>query len=292
VEKKALGKGLKALIGEPEEFAHYESSLPWRQLGIDEIDPNPRQPREDFDSQKLEALVASIRTNGVLQPIIVRRSGERYQLIAGERRWRAARMADMLSIPAIVRDADDQNLLTIALIENLQRQDLSPIEEGVAYRSLIEEHGLTQDYLARIVGKDRSTVANMIRLLSLPEEIQAHVSRGTLSMGHARALLGLSEPRAQLELCRRTLSEGLSVRQVERMVKSFGRRRAARTPGVDPDVRRVEEDLQRALGAKVRLQRSGKRGRIEIEFYSAEELEGLVARLLRLGEERGTKGQP
>jgi ParB family chromosome partitioning protein len=283
VEKKALGKGLKALIGEPEDFARYESSLPWRQIGIDEIDPNPRQPREGFDPEKLEALVGSIRSNGILQPIIVRRAGERYQIIAGERRWRAARLANMLSIPAIVRDADDQHMLTIALIENLQRQDLTPIEEALAYRTLLEEQGLTQELLGRVVGKDRSTVANLVRLLLLPEEIQGHVSRGTLSMGHARALLGLSEPGAQLELCRRALEEGLSVRQVELLVKSFGRRRVQKKATPDPDIRRLEEDLQRALGTKVRLRRTGKRGRIEIEFYSNDELEALLSRLLHLG---------
>lgn len=283
MEKKALGKGLKALIGEPEDFAPYERSQPWLHLGIDEIDPNPRQPRGDFDDEKLQALVGSIRANGILQPIIVRRAGERYQIIAGERRWRAARMADMLTIPAIVRDADDQHMLTLALIENLQRQDLNPIEEAQAYTSLIEQHGLTQELLARAVGKDRSTIANTIRLLSLPEEIQAHVSRGTLSMGHARALLALSEPAAQIELCRRAIEEAISVRQIERLVKSHGRRRAGRVAALDPDVRRVEEELQRALGARVRLRRSGKRGKIEIEFYSDSELEALVNTLLRLG---------
>jgi ParB family chromosome partitioning protein len=283
VEKKALGKGLKALIGEPEEFARYESSSPWLQLGIDEIDPNPRQPRGDFDREKLEALVHSIRSNGVLQPIIVRKAGERYQIIAGERRWRAAQMADMLSIPAIVRDADDEHMLTLALIENLQRQDLNPLEEAHAYKTLLEERGLTQELLARAVGKDRSTIANTIRLLSLPEDIQGHVSRGTLSMGHARALLGLSSPEAQLELCRRTLAEGLSVRQVENLVKSYGRKKIARAPAPDPDIRHVEEDLQRALGTRVRLRRTGKRGKIEIEFYSDHELEALVDKLLKIG---------
>jgi ParB family chromosome partitioning protein len=284
VEKKALGKGLKALIGEPEEFARYEVSSPWRQIALDEIDPNPRQPRGEFDPEKLEALVASIRSNGVLQPVIVRPAGTRYQLIAGERRWRAAKMANLLSVPAIVRDADDRNMLALALVENLQRQDLNPIEEGQAYKELIEEHGLTQELLGQLVGKDRSTVANMMRLLSLPDEVKLCVSRGTLSMGHARALLGLSEPAAQTELCRRVVREGLSVRQAEGLVKTFGRARPKRNAGpVDPDVRRLEEDLQRALGTKVRLLRAGKGGKIQIEFYSDDELEALLERLLRLG---------
>jgi len=283
VEKKALGKGLKALIGEPEEQAPYEPSLPWRQIPVDEIDPNPRQPREDFDEGRLESLVASIRTNGVLQPIVVRRAGLRYQLIAGERRWRAAQSAGMITIPALVRDVDDRHMLSLALIENLQRQDLNPIEEAAAYRSLLEEHGLTQEILARAVGKDRSTVANLVRLLSLPEEIQAHVSRGTISMGHARALLSLPDAAVQLEVCARTVAEGLSVRQVERLVKSVsrGKRQVRQAPAVDPDVRRVEEELQRSLGAKVRIRSSGAVGRIEIEFFSVEEREALLARLLR-----------
>jgi ParB family chromosome partitioning protein len=284
VEKKALGKGLKALIGEPEEFARYEVSSPWRQIALDEIDPNPRQPRGEFDAEKLEALVASIRSNGVLQPIIVRQAGTRYQIIAGERRWRAAKMANLLSVPAIVREADDRNMLALALVENLQRQDLNPIEEGHAYKELIEGHGLTQELLGQLVGKDRSTVANMVRLLSLPDEVKQCVSRGTVSMGHARALLGLPEPAAQTEVCRRIVREGLSVRQAESLVKTFGRARPKKkAEPADPDVRRLEEDLQRALGTKVRLLRAGKGGKIQIEYYSSAELEALLERLLRLG---------
>jgi ParB family chromosome partitioning protein len=281
VEKKALGKGLKALIGEPEQFARYESASSWQDLMLDEIEPNPLQPREDFDEGKLADLVSSIKANGVLQPIIVRKAGPKYQIIAGERRWRAAQRAALMSIPAIIKDATDQDMLKIALIENLQRQDLNPIEEANAYRSLIEEFSLTQDTLAAYVGKDRSTIANIIRLLSLPKEIQAHVSRGTLSMGHARALLSLGEPSAQLELCRRVIKEDLSVRQVERLVRSRARAREHKLPKIDPDVRRLEEELQRSLGTKVRIRRAGKRGKIEIEYYSSEELEALIDRLLR-----------
>ncbi len=280
MEKKALGKGLKALIGEPEEFARYEAASLWQDLLLDEIEPNPLQPREDFDEGKLADLVSSIKANGVLQPIIVRKAGEKYQIIAGERRWRAAHRANIMSIPAIIKDATDQDMLKIALIENLQRQDLNPIEEANAYRSLLEEFSLTQDALASYVGKDRSTIANTIRLLSLPKEIQAHVSRGTLSMGHARALLSLGEPSAQLELCRRAIKEDLSVRQVERLVRSRARTREHKLPKTDPDVRRLEEELQRSLGTKVRIRGVGKRGKIEIEYYSSDELEALIDRLL------------
>jgi ParB family chromosome partitioning protein len=280
VEKKALGKGLKALIGEPEEFARYEVTSR-DHIDIHLIEPNPDQPREDFDERQLAELVSSIKTEGVLQPIIVRQIGDKYQILAGERRWRAAVKAGLMSIPATIREAAGADILKIALIENLLRQDLNPIEEANAYKALIDRHDLTQETVARYVGKDRSTIANTLRLLALPSAIQTHVSRGTLSMGHARALLSVQDPSAQLDLCRRAVDEELSVRQVERLAKRAARSRKARSPvTVDPDVRRVEEELQRALGAKVRIRSGGKRGRIEIIFSSPDELEGLVARLL------------
>jgi ParB family chromosome partitioning protein len=279
VEKKALGKGLKALIGEPEEFARYDTST-WQRVPIDEIEPNPFQPREDFDEAKLADLASSIKANGMLQPIIVRQTGHNYQIIAGERRWRAAQRANMMSIPAIIRDATEQEMLQIALIENLQRQDLNPIEEANAYRSLIDEFHLTQDTLAHHVGKDRSTVANTIRLLGLPTEIQDHVSRGTLSMGHARALLSLDDPSAQLALSARVVKEGLSVREVEKLVKTPFKPRRPPAAATDPNVRRIEEELQRSLGTKVRIRTTGRRGRIEIPFHSPEEFEAIMDSLL------------
>lgn len=279
MEKKALGKGLKALIGEPEEFARYEPSSR-NHIDIDQIEPNPHQPREDFAEDKLAKLASSIKADGVLQPIIVRRAGDRYQIIAGERRWRAARRAGHMSIPATIRDATDPEMLKIALIENLQRQDLNPIEQANAYKTLTDRHDLTQETLARYVGKDRSTIANTLRLLGLPEEVQTHVSRGTISMGHARALLGLDDSSAQVALCGRIVDEELSVRQVEKLVKRGFRPRRKRPAPIDPDVRRVEEQLQHALGTKVRIRSSGKRGRIEISFSSPDELEGIIGKLL------------
>ncbi len=281
VEKRALGKGLKALIGEPEEFARYEASSR-NHIDVDRIEPNPYQPRKDFDEDRLAELVASIKADGVLQPIIVRREGKKYQIVAGERRWRAACKAGLSSLPATIRDTSDPDMLKIALVENLQRQDLNPIEEATAYRALIDEHGLTQETIADYVGKDRSTIANIVRLLGLPDNVKAHVSRGTLSMGHARALLSLEDPQAQIELCRRVVDEGLSVRQVEKLVKAgprSSRRRAA--PPIDPDVRQMEEKLQRALGTKVRIRSSGRHGRIEISFSSPDQFEGLLDRLMR-----------
>lgn len=280
MEKKALGKGLKALIGEPEEFPRYEPSSE-NYIDIDRIQPNPDQPREDFDEERLAQLVSSIKSEGILQPIIVRRTnGDNYQIIAGERRWRAALEAGLMSIPAIVREATDPEMLKIALIENLQRQDLNPIEEANAYRTLIDRHTLTQETLARYVGKDRSTIANILRLLGLPQEIQAAVSRGTLSMGHARALLGFVDSSMQIALSERIVEEGLSVRQVENLVKRAGRPRRPKPVRTDPNVRQLEDDLQRTLGTKVRIRSSGQRGKIEISFSSPDELEGILDRLL------------
>lgn len=278
--KKALGKGLKALIGEPQDLARYEPSSR-NHIDVDLIEPNPLQPRKDFDEEKLVALGASIKADGVLQPILVRRAGEKYQIIAGERRWRAALKAGLLSIPATIRDADDEDMLKIALIENLQREDLNPIEEANAYKTLIDSHDLTQETLARYVRKNRTTITNTLRLLGLPDEVQAHVSRGTISMGHARALLGLEDSSAQVDLCERIADEGLSVRQVEALVKKGVRPRRKRpAPVVDPDVRRVEDELQRALGTKVRIRSAGKRGTIEISFSSPDQLEGIIGRFL------------
>lgn len=283
MEKKALGKGLKALIGEPEDFVHYDASSS-HYLLLDEIEPNPHQPRDGFDEEKMQQLVSSIKVNGILQPIIVRKAGDKYQIIAGERRWRAAHELKMNSIPAVIRHATDQDMLKLALIENLQREDLNPIEQAHAYTALIEHHDLTQETLAHHLGKDRSTIANILRLLGLPHEIQAHVSRGTITMGHARALLSVSDPSAQRQLCQRIIEEGLSVRNVEKLAKSPHRTGTRRSKPLatlkDPNIRRLEEELQHALGTKVRIRTMGKRGKIEIDFYSPDELEELIGRLL------------
>lgn len=267
------------MIGEPEEFARYET-LASDQIMLDEIEPNPRQPRENFDKEKLADLVASVRANGVIQPIIVRKAGAKYQIVAGERRWRAAQIAGMATIPVIIRDTTDEEMLKLALIENLQREDLNPIEEATAYQSLIQEFSLTQDSLAQHIGKDRSTIANTLRLLNLPKQIQDCVSRGTISMGHARALLSVPDAQLQQEISQRIIEEDLSVRQVEKLVKTRTRPRKRSPIVTDPDLRFVEEKLQRSLGTKVRIRRSGKRGKIEIEFYSTDELENLLRRLM------------
>jgi ParB family chromosome partitioning protein len=282
MEKKALGRGLKALIGEPEDTVHYQPSSATA-IAIDLIEPNPLQPRGSFDEEQLDALVSSIKADGVLQPIIVRRTGDSYQIIAGERRWRAARTLGLLSIPATIRDATDTDMLKIALIENLQRQDLNPIEEANAYKALIDNHDLTQETVARYVGKDRSTITNTLRLLGLPDDIQAHVSRGTISMGHARALLSVDDASAQRALCEQIIAEGLSVREVEKRAKRPVRPSTKAPPQIDPNILRVEDELQRALGTKVRIRSSRKGGKLEISFSSPDQLQGIIGRFLEEG---------
>jgi ParB family chromosome partitioning protein len=278
--KKALGKGLTAVFGASENIGRYEPSSA-NLLDIAQIEPNPLQPREDFDDEKLKELSSSIKADGVLQPILVRRAGQKYQIIAGERRWRAAQKAGLHRIPATIREATDEETLKFALIENIQREDLNPIEEAHAYKALIDRHDLTQETLARQVGKNRTTITNTLRLLGLPDEVQAHVSRGTISMGHARALLGFEDSSAQIDLCEMIVDEGLSVRQVEKLVKKGVPTRKKRpAPTVDPDVRRVEDELQRALGTKVRIRSTGKRGSLVISFSSPDQLEGIIGRFL------------
>jgi ParB family chromosome partitioning protein len=245
---------------------------------IESIRPNPYQPRDAFDQESLAELAASIREQGLLQPLIVRRAGEGFELIAGERRFRAAMMAGLERVPVTVRDANDRESLELALIENLQREDLNPIEEARAYQRLMEEFSLGQEEIARRVGKNRSTVSNAIRLLQLPPDVRARVESGALSAGHARSLLGLVSGEEQAEAADRVIRERLSVREVERLVRK--RTRPISPAPVDPDRRALETDLSRELGTRVRLV-PGKNGagRIEIEYYSAAELDGLLARL-------------
>jgi ParB family chromosome partitioning protein len=278
MQKKGLGRGLSALIpaaDEPENPA----SL---QVGIDKISPNPFQPRRSFDEAGLDELAASIREKGILQPLLVRRSGSGYQLIAGERRFRAAVKAGLHEIPALVRDVSDHEALQLALVENLQRQDLNAIEEAHAYKRLQEEFSLSQDEIAAQVGKSRPAVANSIRLLLLPEELLVEVAQGRLPAGQARALLGLERRALILAAARQVIGKGLSARQAERLVQRirFGRR-ARREGTLDPDLRALTERLQRWLGTKVRVAHSAKsgRGKIEIEFYSTSDFDRITRKI-------------
>jgi ParB family chromosome partitioning protein len=283
-KRNALGKGLGALIPGAEDETTREphphetpSGQIVIQMAIDDIEPNPHQPRTEFDPKAVSELAQSIREKGILQPLSVRRFGSGYQLIAGERRLRAARQAELLVVPALVVDVGtDQEMMELSLIENIQREDLNPVEEAKAYRMLIEECFLTQEEVAERVAKDRSTVANMLRLLALPTEALEALQSGQISAGHARALLGLDDAEGQIALCRQIIAQGLSVRRVEALVKSHkdakGERPRTKPSYKDPNILSLEEDLQRQFGTSVNISRQGQKGKIEIEFYGDDDL--------------------
>jgi len=275
--RKALGKGLSALLRDREPTTESDQ----REIDIDLLEPNRFQPRQVFLEAKLEELAQSIRVHGFIQPIVVRRAGERYQIIAGERRWRAAQRLGLSRVPAAIRSISDGSLLEVSLIENIQRENLNPIEEAKAYHRLSHEFELTQEEVAQRTGKDRSTVANFLRLLKLPEEVQQMVLDDQLSMGHARAILAMEGANEQRRLAEQTVKFGWSVRQVENMVAvSKAPVRPKEKKRVDPNVRAATETLERSLGTRVRIVEKGKKGRIEIEYYSQEELQRLYERLV------------
>jgi ParB family transcriptional regulator, chromosome partitioning protein len=257
-------------------------------IDIDLLSPNEQQPRVQMDDGKLAELADSIRANGIIQPIVVRRVGDRYRIIAGERRWRAAQRAGLLKVPVVIREVDQgasKQLLELALVENIQRENLNPIDEALAYQRLAEEHGLTQEQIAAAVGKDRSSVANFLRLLKLPEEVRNDLGSGVLSMGHARALLGLADAAAQRQAAREVIARELSVRDTEALVKKMTASPKPASPTVeaatpepaakDVHTRAAEDRLRFALGTKVRILRKGGGGAIEIDFGSEEELNRL-----------------
>jgi len=276
--RKALGRGLDALLPQKAP-ADVDTSL--REVDIDRVRPNSRQPREYFDDEALDRMAASLTERGMLQPLLVRRAGDGFELIAGERRWRAAQRAGWHRVPVVVREASQTEALELALIENLQREDLNPIEEAGAYEMLAKEAGLTQEAVAERVGRERSTVANYLRLLRLPERVQQLLVEGALSMGHARALLGLDDAAAQTRLAEAAVSGGWSVREAEAKVRAERNGRTA--PGgkkeKDPDTVAAEKKMARALGTPVRIL-GGERGRIEIRFASIEELDRLYELLI------------
>lgn len=282
--RKALGRGLGALLSADRDIPVQQSNL----IEIEAIDPNPLQPRSHFDEAKLAELSQSIIENGLVQPLVVRRVGARYQLIAGERRLRAAQQVGLKQVPVMVLDVPDDKLLELALIENIQREELNAIEEAQAYQKLIEKIGLTQEVLAKRVGRDRSYITNYLRLLKLPEDLQKLVQEGGLSTGHARTLLALNDEEAQRQLASKIIGEQLSVREVERLVREnapSGASRekvAARVRAQDPNVAAAETRLRRRFGTKVRIvqQPGSQRGRIELEFYSGEDLNRLYDLLL------------
>ena len=283
-KRPALGRGLSALIPEAPVTAAPAPAAAERALDID-IDllrPNRFQPRTVMDDARIEELSRSIKAQGVIQPIVVRKAEKGYEIIAGERRWRASQMAGLLKVPVVVRDIPEDRLLAVALIENIQREDLNPIEEATAYRRLSDEYNMTQDQISDAVGKDRSTVSNVMRLLKLPREVRENVGAGALSMGHARALLSLPDEAAQLQVSREVVSRNLSVRETEGMVKKAVEPAKPREePQKDVHTRAAEEKLRFALGTRVRIVRKGKAGRIEVDFTSEDELHRLYEQLTR-----------
>ncbi|GBC78486.1 putative chromosome-partitioning protein ParB [bacterium HR08] len=281
--RKALGRGLEALLGETQALAEQVV-----ELDVDLIDPSPYQPRTRYDEQRLRELADSIRTHGLVQPIIVRRRGLRYEIIAGERRWRAAQLAGLLKIPAVIREVPDEQVLELSLIENIQREDLNPIEEAQAYQRLIERLGLTQEEVARRVGRDRTSITNSLRLLRLPHEVQTLIEEGKLSFGHAKALLSLNSADAQKQLAQEIVARGLSVRDTEAAVRKWNAAVSPQlrkgSPPMDPHLRAAAEQLGRYLGTKVRILHGTSGGKIEIEYYSMADLDRIYNLILGKGD--------
>lgn len=289
-QRKALGRGFGALLKAVDDQSSPESADGVQQIKIDNIGFNPKQPRLDIDPVKLEELAQSIRVKGVIQPVLVRpKAGtdSLYELVAGERRLRASRLAGFDVIPAIVKPIKDQDLLEIALIENIQRDNLNAIEEGKAYRNLLEEHGYTQEDLSKRVGKNRSTIANLIRLLQLPESIQEDVASARISTGHARSLLALTDEDQQLNLRDQIINENASVRETERLVKQIASppknkpKNAAAKDHLTTQVALNQERLREFFSTKVRIKPNGKKGTIELEYYSQDDFNRLFSLLLK-----------
>ncbi len=283
--KGGLGKGLEALLSERD---IYDLESPGFFLcPIEKIRPNPNQPRRHIEASSLEGLTRSIKEKGILQPLVVCEADDSYILIVGERRWRAAQKAGLKAVPVVIKDVSPDELLELALIENVQREDLNPLEEAMAYSKLIDEFGLTQSQIASRVGRDRSTVANFLRLLLLPEYAKEDLVDRRISMGHARALLMLEDPERQKELRDQIVERGLSVRQAETMARRLARpeRQRTRPRQEDPDIRQLCEDLTRSLGSKVKIVQTRKGGRLEIHYSSIQDLERVIE-LLKAGESR------
>lgn len=281
--QKGLGRGLGALLGDFEQES--TGSSPYQILPIYKVEPNPEQPRQDFDEEELQQLADSIAVHGLIQPLTVRLlpSGY-YQIIAGERRWRAARLANLSEVPAVVIEADDRKAMELALIENLQRQDLNPVEEALGYQSLMEDYGLTQEEAAKQVGKSRPAVANALRLLSLTPEVLAMLRMGKLSAGHARAVLALKNEKKQMEAAQKIVALGLSVRQAELLCRNMTREPApaAEKPLTVDYVAECEKSLSKHLGRGVKIVNGKRKGRFELEFYGQEDLQVLLDALMKI----------
>lgn len=289
--RQPLGRGLSALLGDDKPSNDAPTGAPATdssiEIDIDLIEPNPEQPRTRFADVNLDELAASIRANGVVQPIVVRRKGARYEIVAGERRWRASQRAELRRIPAVVREVSDEKMLELALVENIQRQELNPIEEALAYKRLVDTLGLVQEEIAERVGKSRSIVATSMRLLRLPGEVQRELEEGRLSAGHGRALLMTDDPSVQRTVAQEIIDRGLSVRETEKAVKRVRRagkvveNKAVSSP-TDPNVRAAETKLMRRLNTNVKISpaKKGSGGRIEIEYYGTDDLDRIYELLM------------
>ncbi|HHY64711.1 MAG TPA: ParB/RepB/Spo0J family partition protein [Clostridiaceae bacterium] len=281
--RKGLGRGLDALISSANTVEEAKNSVV--ELKINDIDPNTRQPRKTFDQERLEALAESIKEHGVVQPIIVKSEGSRYVIVAGERRWRAAKLAGLKTIPAIIKDMTSREVMEIALIENLQREDLNPIEEAEAYQRLIEEYSMTQEEVAKLVGKSRTAVANSVRLLSLSKEIKEMITDGRLTSGHARALITVSDEKKQLNLANQIIEKGLNVRDAEKLAsmedkKQKKNRKQKPADRIAAEFKNLEDKLRSVYGTKVSLYDGNGKGKIVIEYYSNEEFDRIIDLLL------------
>lgn len=284
-----LGRGLNALLGDPELPTQGEGSVT---LPISQVEPGLNQPRKRFEQGALGDLADSIRMHGIIQPLTVRRlASGYYQIIAGERRWRAAKAAGLAEIPAVIIEADDRKVMELGLIENLQREDLNPAEEARGYQTLMEEYGLTQEQVAQQMGKSRPAITNTLRLLALPDEVMQLVEEGSLSAGHARTILGAPSPALQKEVAKKVIAEQLSVRQTEALIKTLQKEKKDKPKEQGPDLSlylgELEKNLSGQLGRKVKIAHKGKKGRIELEYYNEQDLEELLALLQRLRGEGG-----
>ena len=289
IKNKGLGKGLEALFGDVEiraavnteddgqEYQHDGEQV--LLIDINDIKPNSSQPRQVFDEEKINELASSIAVHGVIQPVLLKQSETGYELVAGERRWRAARKAGLKQVPAIVRELTKEQRMLVALIENIQREDLNPIEEAEAFQKMYEEYGFKQDDISQNIGKSRPYITNALRLLKLPEEIRSLVLSGQLSNGHARALVSIENSKKQLLIAEKIVSEGLSVRETEDLVRGIDQkkvRKVKKRGNQDTDILEIEEELKRILGTKVTLKNKGASGKLEISYYSRDELERLI----------------